>query len=102
MEKNQNWKSRDYALISEEFKKIFESVSKNYKQKLIYNLLNTIKSNNQKEFFWIIFRLLNANLEKPEVAGVSEKLKKMYPLNSSEFEKVAYSIILGIMSSGGE
>ena len=102
MKENQKSKSRDYTSIVVEFQKIFKGVSKNYKQKLIYNLLNAVKSNNQREFFWNVFRVLNANLDKREVAEVSKKLGEIYPLSSSEFEKVAYSIILGIMSSGGE
>ena len=90
-----------YSSIMEDFREIFEGVSKNYRQKLIYNLLNAVKCNNQKEFFWTVFRVLNANSDNPKVAEVSEKIGKMYPLSSSEFERVAYSIILGIMSAGG-
>ena len=81
---------------------IFKNVSSNYRQKLVYNLLNAVKGNNQKEFFWMVFRVLNANSDNSKVAKMSEKIGKIYPLSSSEFEKVAYSIILGIVSSGGE
>jgi len=82
-----------------EVRKAFEGVSNNYRQKLVFNLLNTVKCNNQKEFFWTVLRSLNARSDKAEVKNVIEKIGKMYPLSSSEFEKFAYSIILGIMSA---
>ena len=101
-EKNQKSEKRKYRQLMDDIKNVFKDVSNNYKQKLVYNLLNTVKGNNQKEFFWIILRALNAKSDKSDVAKVSEKIKELYPLSSSEFEKVAYSIILGIMSSGGD
>ncbi len=85
----------------ENTQKAFKGFSSNYRQKLVYNLLNAVKGNNQKEFFWTILRALNARSDKSEVAKLSEEIGKMYPLSSYEFEKVAYSIILGIMSAGG-
>ena len=99
---NPNMESKIYRLIMEVVKEIFEGVSKNYRQKLVYNLLNAVKCNNQKEFFWMIFRVLNANSDNPKVAKLSNEIGRMYPLSSSEFEKLAYSIILGIMSARGE
>lgn len=41
-------------------------------------------------------------MDKPEVTRLSEEIGKMYPLISSEFEKLAYSIIMGIMSAKSE
>jgi len=103
VEKNQRsevkWK---YQRIMRDMQNVFKGLSSNYRQKLVYNLLNAVKGNNQKEFFWTILRALNARSDKPDVAKLSEEIGKMYPLSSSEFEKVAYSIILGIMSAGGE
>ena len=93
-----------FTNIKELTEKVFEGTSKNYRQKLVYNLLNTVKSNNQKEFFWMFLRALNAkgdsNAEK-----LSNEISKFYPPNSSTFEKIAYSVILGILSAksgGGE
>ena len=103
MEKNQKkFEKWRYQQIMEDMQNVFKNVSSNYRQKLVYNLLNAVKGNNQKEFFWMVFRVLNANSDNPKVAEISEKIGKMYPLSSSEFEIVAYSIILGIMSAGGE
>lgn len=86
----------------EDMRSIFKNVSSNYRQKLVYNLLNAVKGNNQKEFFWMLLRAVNANSDNPKVAKIAEKIGEIYPLSSSEFERVAYSIILGIMSAGGE
>ena len=86
----------------EDIQNIFKGVSENYRQKLVYNLLNAVKGNNQKEFFWMVLRALNARSDKIETSKVSEKIGKIYPLSPSEFEKLAYSIILGIMSAGGD
>ena len=85
-------------------KDVFDGTTANYKQKLVYNLLNAAKTDNQKEFFWMFFRALNARKDE-KVEKLSEELGKYYPVNISNFEKIAYSIILGIMaakSEGGE
>ena len=76
--------------------------SENYRQKLCYRLLNTVKSNDQKEFFWTLSRALNA-IKGENSAKLAEKLNEVYPLSSQDFEKLSYSIILGIISAtGGE
>ena len=107
--KNLIWKSEDmekapFTDIKKLTEKVFKGTSKNYRQKLVYNLLNTVKSNDQKEFFWMFLRALNArgdsNAEK-----LSDEISKFYPPHSSTFEKIAYSVILGILSvksEGGE
>ena len=102
METNQTndvkWK---YRQISQELQKVFAGFSSNYRQKLVYNLLNAIKGNDQKEFFWLLLRALNAKLGEEEANRIFKQIIGIYPLSSSEFEKVAYSVVLGIMSAGG-
>jgi len=93
---------RKYWQIRNEMQNIFKDTSDNYRQKLVYNLLNAVKGNNQKEFFWMVLRALNTRLDKPEVTRLSEEIGKMYPLSSYEFEKLAYSVIMGIMSAKSE
>jgi len=93
---------RKYWQIMKEIQDVFRDTSNNYRQKLVYNLLNAVKGNNQKEFFWTVLRALNARSDKSDVTKLSKEIGGMYPLSSSEFEKLAYSIILGIMSAGGE
>jgi len=106
LEKNQKNEAdeakRKYWQIMDEMQNIFRDTSDNYRQKLVYNLLNAVKGNNQKEFFWTVLRALNARLDKPEVTRLSEEIGRMYPLISSEFEKLAYSVIMGIMSAKSE
>ncbi|KZX12043.1 hypothetical protein MBCUR_11950 [Methanobrevibacter curvatus] len=73
--------------------------SDNYKQKLVYKLLNLIKIDNQNEFFNIFLRTLNSKDSDENVAKLAEKLKTIYPLNEKNFENVAYAIVMGIMAS---
>ncbi len=94
-------KNEEYQQIIQNVKEVLKGFSSNYRQKLVYKLLNAVKSNDQKEFFWIVLRVLNTKSDDPNVEKLSERIRKMYPLSSSEFERVAYSIILGIMSAGG-
>jgi len=44
---------------------------------------------------------LNAKLGEEEANRIFKQIIGIYPLSSSEFEKVAYSVVLGIMSAGG-
>lgn len=83
----------------------FESgdISNNYKQKLVYNLLDAVKNKDQERFFYILLKAIN----KPGKEGFEElweELQKDYDLMPDEvFINFAYSIILGIMKTyGGE
>lgn len=76
--------------------------SESYRQKLVYNLLNTVKISNQNEFFSILLRTLNSQKGKEEIKKLSGKLEEIYPLTPGNFENVAYSIIMGIMSAKSE
>ncbi len=93
--------TKEFEKIRNLTKDVFDGTTANYKQKLVYNLLNTVKSEDQKEFFWMFFRALNARKDE-KVEKLSEELGKYYPVNISNFEKIAYSIILGIMSARSE
>jgi len=73
--------------------------SPSYKEKLVYKLLNLSKGGNQKEFFSNILKVLNSNIENPNVKELVRKLMDIYPLSERDFEKVSYAIIMSIMSS---
>ena len=90
----------------EEIKKLTEEAfkgfrSENQKQKLVYKLLNAVKVNNQREFFWLLLRTLNSDLKKEVSQKLARKINEVFPVSSADFEKIAYSIILGIITSGG-
>lgn len=74
------------------------TANQNQKQKLIYNLLNSIRANNQNEFFSIISMAINAHQDKNEAKELAEKVNYSF-LSDDLFIKRAYSIILGIMAS---
>ena len=82
-------------------KSAFAEVSDNYKQKLLYNLLNASKTGNQGKYFEILLRAMNANLkDNKEFQDFANELNEKYnKINNTNFEKFANSIILGIMAS---
>lgn len=91
---------RDLWKIKKLTKYAFNKIgSDSYRQKIVYKLLNTAKSSNQKEFFSILLRTLNGQKSDEDIKELSNKLQEIYPLTSGSFENVAYSIIMGIMSA---
>ncbi len=72
--------------------------SDNYKQRLVYNLLEAVRNNNQKEFFYILLRAINK--PKNNFKELWTKLKEYYDVMPEEvFINFAYSIIIGIMAT---
>ncbi|MEM3473648.1 MAG: hypothetical protein QW735_03570 [archaeon] len=88
----------DLERLKDAAEEAFKNESDNYKQKLVYNLLETVRNNDQKNFFYILLRVIN----KPEgnLKQLFETLKENYDIMPEEaFVNFAYSIILGIMST---
>jgi len=82
---------------------VFKNESDNYKQKLVYNLLERVRNNDQKEFFYILLKAINK--PKENFKELWNELQKSYDVMPEEaFINFAYSIIIGIMAtySGGE
>lgn len=78
--------------------KYFKNVSDNYKQRLVYQLLETVRNKDQREFFYILLKTINK--PKEDSHGLSRLLHKNYDTMPDEiFINFAYSIILGIMST---
>jgi len=76
--------------------------SDNYRQKLVFDLLNAVKANDQDRFLWILLRALNAHSkDNPKAKELASALMDVFPSSEADFEKVAYSVILGIMAGGG-
>jgi len=107
MENLERWRSKNLSrdklrevkdLTTRAFSKIG---SENYRQKLVYSLLNIAKANNQREFFWTLLRALNSQ-KNDESKELVKELRDAYPVTSGDFEKIAYSIIMGIMSAKPE
>ncbi|ASJ08831.1 hypothetical protein A3L11_06180 [Thermococcus siculi] len=75
--------------------------SDNYRQKLVFDLLNAVKANDQNRFFWILLRALNAQVkDNSDAKRLANLLGEAFLSSEANFEKVAYSVILGIMSGG--
>ena len=93
----------DLEKLKNAAKIVFEKESNNYKQKLVYNLLDTVKNNDQKTFFYILLKAINK--PKENFKELWNELQKSYDLLPEDvFVNLAYSIIIGIMAtySGGE
>ncbi|RLF96076.1 hypothetical protein DRN58_10030 [Thermococci archaeon] len=88
----------DLKKLRETSKNVFAEQSDSYKQKLVYCLLNTIKSGDREKFMSILFRSVNARKEKAkDFAENFGKLQNL--LKTKQFEDIAYAVVLGIMSS---
>lgn len=75
--------------------------SDNYRQKLVFDMLNAVKASDQDRFLWILLRALNAHSkDNPKAKEFASALMKVFPSSEAEFEKIAYSVILGIMAGG--
>lgn len=87
--------------LKEQAKIATKELSDNYRQRVVYKLLNTIKVNDQKEFLWILLRTIN-DPKNDSYNKLTAQIDNIYTLPITEFEKWAYSIVLGIMSSRSE
>jgi len=89
--------------LEEAAKKAAEKMSENYKQKLVYSLLNALKAGDQSEFLWILLRAIN-DPKNYEFRELAEKIKEVYEQPTYPFEKWGYVIVLGILATkkGGE
>jgi len=84
--------------LLEATKKSFQHESNNYKQKLVYDLLEAVKNNNQNRFFYLLLKAINK--PKENFKNLWAELEKNYDiLPEKAFTNFAYSIIIGIMST---
>jgi hypothetical protein len=88
----------DLQDIKEAVSEGFKSESPNYKQKLVYNLLETIRNNDQKEFFYILLKAINK--PKKDYTQLLGQLNKNYDVMPEEaFVNFAYTVVIGIMAT---
>jgi hypothetical protein len=80
--------------------KVFQNESDNYKQKLVYTLLKTVKNNDQKEFFNVLLKTINK--PKEDYKELWKYLQKNFDIMPENiFVNFAYTIIISIMSTYG-
>lgn len=86
-------------LTTEVFSKIGTERSR---QRLVYDLLNALKTDDRERFLWLILK--NVNTLKPEDRGkanrLTELLSSLYIEHETHenFEKMAYTVVMGIMT----
>lgn len=87
------------------FEKIFEGKEK-AKQRIVYDFLNYMKTNNKNGFLNQLLKILNAKSEDEDVKNLEQLINRLYVEYDTpeNFNKMAYTIIMGIMASkiGGE
>jgi len=87
------------------FGKIFEGREK-AKQRVVYDLLNYMKTNNKNQFINQTLKLIASKMDDPETKKLSELINTLWVEYDTpeNFEKMGYAIIMGIISSkkGGE
>lgn len=93
-----NFEKLELDKLLEATKKSFQHESDNYKQKLVYNLLEATKNNDQNRFFYLLLKAINK--PKEDFKKLWVELEKNYDiLPEKAFINFAYSIIIGIMST---
>lgn len=81
------------------FGKIFEGREK-AKQRLIYDFLNYIKTDNRESFLNQLLRILNTRIDDEDVKRLITSINTLnlkYDTKEN-FNKIAYTIIMGIMA----
>jgi len=87
-------------LTADVFSKIGTEKSR---QRLVYDLLNTLRSNNRKRFLEIVLK--NVNTLKSEERGKAREFAHLLSNlwleyeTSENFEKIAYAVVMGIMNA---
>lgn len=89
--------------VSEIFKS--DTFSENYKQKLVFSLLNSLKSKNKEKFInYLIHAMAAAMKDKPnEVRKVAEillDLASKRDISDEIWYRLGFAIVLGVMASG--
>ncbi len=93
--------------IKNVFEEIGSTKSSGWKERLIFDMLESVKIHDESKFLWLLLKTLNSYREEQNVNELLNTMSKIHIEDMPEktFEKVAYTIIMGIMSSrdkGGE
>ena len=83
------------------FEKVFENREK-AKQRVIYDLLNYLRSDDVYKFLDHILKLLGSYTHEDNIKKFIGLINKLDYYNPENFKKIGYTIIMGLMSSGGE
>lgn len=93
--------------LREETKKIFSEIgTEKSRQKLVYELLNLLKSKDWSKFKFLIVKSINTVITDERIGAkakeYSDFLAELLDKYEAEgnFDKVGYALIMGIMSAG--
>lgn len=87
------------SLTTEVFSKIGTEKSR---QRLIYDLLNALKTDDRKRFLWLVLKNINTlkSEDRSKANKLTELLSNLYIEDETpeNFEKIAYTVVMGIMT----
>ncbi|MCS7123090.1 MAG: hypothetical protein RMJ17_00725 [Candidatus Aenigmarchaeota archaeon] len=91
--------------LKEETNEIFSNIgTEKSRQRLVYDLLNTLKTKDRNRFMWLILKNINTVITDEKIGIRVKKYSDFlaehlmsYEMEEN-FEKIAYAIIMGIMS----
>ncbi|MEM3503434.1 MAG: hypothetical protein QW134_04335 [Nitrososphaeria archaeon] len=72
-------------------------MSSNYKQKLVYNLLDALKARDKARFLDVLLRAINRKDE--HYKALAQAIEGCVSLPQETFEEWGYAIVIGIMAS---
>lgn len=92
--------------LKEETNEIFSNIgTEKSRQRLVYELLNTLKTKDRNRFMWLILKNITTVITDEKIGiRVKKYLDSLaeYLMNDEteeNFEKIAYAVIMGIMSA---
>lgn len=92
--------------LKEETNEIFSNIgTEKSRQRLVYDLLNTLKTKDRNRFMWLILKNITTVITDEKIGiRVKKYLDSLaeYLMNDEteeNFEKIAYAVIMGIMSA---
>ena len=101
--------SKSLDELQKKTKEVFSNIGTGKsRERLVFDMLESMKTQNSSKFTWLLLRTLNSYIDKQEVKELLAMTEKARIQDTSKenFEKIAYTLIIGIMSAkdnkGGE
>lgn len=93
-------KNSELRRLRELTTKVFSKIgTEKSRQRLVYDLLNTLKANDRNRFLLLIEKNINKVIHEEGASELSKLLSRLYIEYETQesFEKIAHTIVMGIM-----
>lgn len=97
-------KSSDLKALRDLSRDVFSKIgTEKSRQRLVYDLLNAMKTNDRKRFLWLVLKNVNnVKIEESkkvqDFARILSNLRFEYDTGEN-FDKIAYAVVMGIMTT---